>query len=243
MAYKSKGGNSMDADTYVVVACVLIAVVSVWRIRWRMRLELRRAKVEAFFYESLSDIWRAISTGGQASSCIDEGFAYIKSAPKEKSDMIRDKVYKILDKTYSHYLPMLREKVQRILEKEQSDERDETLYHLLAYNRDWLEIEEMRSDWYGTSWYGIGARLVSQLVQGWSKQPNDDRKFLLDEFEACESRIAAKKSEAEKVAKEKEAQERQDRQNRAGGDLGFWEHMQAVDRKFGVNSVRNFFGR
>jgi hypothetical protein len=233
----------MDTDTYVVVVCMLIAAIFIWRMRWRMRTDLRRAEVEAFFYESLSDIWRAISTEGQASSCIDEGFAYIKSAPKEKSDMIRDKVYKILDKTYSHYLPMLREKVQRILEKEQSDERDETLYQLLAYNRDWLEIEEMRSDWYGTSWYGIGTRLLSQLVQGWSKQPNDDRKFLMDEFEACEIRIAAKKAEAEKAAKEKDAQERLTRQQQEGGDQGFWEDMLAVDGRFGVNSVGKFFGR
>jgi len=228
----------MDANTYVVVACVLIAAVSVWRIRWRMRLELRRAKVEVYFYESLSDLWRAISTGKQASPCIDEGFAYIKSAPKERSDMIRDKVYKILDQTYYYYLCMLHEKVQRLLEKEQGDEKDEALYRLLSQNRDWLEIEDMKSDWYGTSWQGIGAHRLSQIVQGWSKQPNDDRKFLLDKFEECKIRIATKKAEAEKVAKERLAKQQQ-----AGGEKGFWEHMLDVGKRFGGNSVRNFFER
>ena len=228
----------MDADTYVVVACVLIAAVSVWRMRWRMRSELRRAKVEVDFYENLSDLWRAISTGGQAGPCLDEGFVYIKSAPKERSAMIRDKVYKLLDKTYYYYLRMLREKAQRILDEKQDDVKDKALYQLLAYNRDWLEIEEMKSDWYGTSWHGIGADRLPQIIQGWSKQPNDDRKFLSDEFEACKSRIAAKKSEAEKATEERLA-----KQHQAGGERGFWEHMLDVDRKFGVNSVRNFFGR
>jgi hypothetical protein len=233
----------MDTDTYVVVVCMLIAAIFICRMCWRMCTDLRRAKVEIFFYECLSGLWKTISTGGQACPIIDEGFAYIKNASEEERSMIRDKVYKILDQTFYYYLRMLREKAQRILEEKQDDEKDKALYQLLLCNRDWLEIEDMKADWYGISWQGIGARRLSQIVQGWTKQPNDDRKFLVDEFEACKSRIAAKNAEAEKAAKEKEAQERQIRQQQRVGVQGFWEHMQAVDRRFGINSVRNFFGR
>jgi len=186
--------------TYVIIAACLAVGLFVWRVARKVRAKLRKANAMAEYYESLARVWRAISLNdgtcghpsvlnGISSSrpCIEEGFTYISSVPKEDRVFISNVVCGELDEAYYHYLDKMCLVVKRFLEMKANDYRDEKLEYYLHQNERWLVIE-------GNSPYFDPAirKFLCQLKLG-GKHGKEMKKFLIEQAKACGERLIPKR--------------------------------------------------
>lgn len=168
----------------------LIVCVSVGFVTWgTMRIKLRELGAKAKFYERLRHLWEEVSrnNGVYVSPCVDEGLAYINSvSSKKRRECIRMEVYKLLDSSYHNYLYVLHKQVNRYLAMNDGMiDRDESLNYLFVQNQRWLAYDEEVCDWYGATDFEPSLR---------GRRPNEIRKVLLEERDACKKRLADRKA-------------------------------------------------
>ncbi|MGD0328512.1 MAG: hypothetical protein ABSB00_02230 [Minisyncoccia bacterium] len=147
---------------------------------------------EAEFYKHLQHLWEVVSReqGDYASPCVDVGLAYINSvSSRGRRDYIRKEVYKLLDKSYHGYLYTLEKQVHWYLSWHGMDaERDKSICLFFVKNHRWLKYDEKACDWYGATSFEPSRKDKS----------SGRNKFLVEERNACERRLAAEKAAEEK---------------------------------------------
>lgn len=205
--------------TYTVWIIVAVILFATWG---TMKIKLREVEARARFFERLQRIWKEVAQDytGYANPCIDEGLAYINSIfPGEGREYVRAEVYRLLDNVYHDYLWALHRRANRILAQTDGiSDKDAALHHLFTQNRHWLEYNEKNYDWYDAA--------ASEPPKT-GKSPNRARELLLEQQDACEERLAAKRA-ALKERLEKNERERQRLISADQASKGFWACMAEI---------------